>query len=180
MFASLQGLDRSAIQLARTWLEAHRSISASHLDAIDPERLVERSGDKGVVRTFRWKRAMAIWNGYQLLAKREAFGWAIEGENRETLKRVLIDLEGDSNCWFFAMANRRPDRGLVDGACLMLQVHALDSSCRFLEGAGLGELKARLRCNLPGWIELAREEYRPVLSELLHRLDSRFAREDTE
>ena len=173
MLSSLGPFDERVIELVRSWLRAYRNIGATLLDRRDPERLIERGGKRTLVDTYRRKRAAALWNGYQLLAQRNERGWIIFGDLRTAFENVLHEIDGTTNSWFFAIAQREPDQRTVAGACLMLQRHALEASLRSLSHTGLEGLKAQFRRNLPVWARKARGCERPIFEKLRQLFSAR-------
>ena len=168
MLSSVGAFDEQSLSLVQSWLRAHGTEDGVELHHHDPDGLLDlRGGTMKLVDTYRRKRAAAIWNGYQLLAQRNQRGWAIYGRLRVVFENILREIDGDSNSWFFSIANRRPDRRAVVGACLMLERHISSPRARkVLAATGLEQFRAQLLRNIPDWIKHAGEKERLVFENL--------------
>lgn len=168
MLSSFSPCDEQSIELVQSWLHAYRFIGGSTSYLCDPDRLLDlRRGAMSLVDTYRRKRANAIWNGYQLLAKQDPRGWAIFGELRTQFLNILRELDGDSNSWFFAIASRKPHPGAVAGACMMLEHRVSDESIREVaNNPGLEHFRDQLLRNIPDWTKAASEKGRPIFENL--------------
>jgi hypothetical protein len=168
MLSSSSICDERAIELVQSWLHAFRFIGAGTVYARDPDSLLDlRSGAMPLVDTYRRKRANAVWNGYQLLAKQDSRDWAIFGQLRTQFVNILRELDGDSNSWFFAIASRKPHPSAVAGACMMLEHRVSEASTREVANKpGLEHFRDQLLGNIPDWTKYASENGCVVFEKL--------------
>jgi hypothetical protein len=172
MLSSCSTCDEQAIELVQSWLHAYRFIRADTVEFRDPDSLLDlRSGVMPLVDTYRHKRTNAIWNGYQLLARKNQRDWAIFGELRAQFVNILRELDGDSNSWFFAIASRKPSPSAVAGACMMLEHCVSEGSIREIANKpGLEHFRDQLLRNIPEWTKNASENERVIFKNLRQQL----------
>lgn len=169
LLSSFSTLDDQSIELVQSWLHAYRVIGNPTLHFCDPEDL--RISVMPLADTYRRKSATAIWNGYQLLAKRNRLGWAIYSDLRTAYVNILRELMSDSNGWFFALASRKPYPDALEGACMMLEHGVSDENIREIaNNPGVNHFKDQLLRHIPEWIKSAGEKERTVFEKLRQRL----------
>jgi hypothetical protein len=176
MLSSLSTFDRQSIELVRSWLHAYRTIAGDRpLYFVDPDKLLQlRVGTMQLADAYRWKRANAIWNGYQLLARRNQRGWAIDDDLRTEFMNTLRQLDGGSNSWFFAIASRKPHPRTVAGACMMLENCLSESDIREVANKpGLEHFRNQLLRNIPEWTMNASDDERAVFETLSQKIAPR-------
>jgi hypothetical protein len=171
MLSSCGEVDEQSIRLLKSWLHAYRGIGSPGLSMQDPEGLLLST--LPLADTYRRKRANAIWNGYQLLAKHSSGGWAIYGELRRQFLDLLRALDSNSNGWLFALANHKPHTTTVAGACMMLEHGVSAESIRVVVSKpALAPFRRQLLHNIPEWSKYANEVDRRRFEHLRQSLTS--------
>ena len=160
-------LDGSVGQLVH-WLSKYAPATQRDLYFHDPESLIDRAkNDMPIVRFFREARVKAVWNGYQLLArKRNHKEWMISGTARITLRNALKQLALNSNAWVFIMASQVPTAHAALAVVLILNDESESNVEHVLKQDSLRYQKANIAKKIQGWLEYAPRDYHR--SKLVH------------
>lgn len=144
--------DRDSIPMMEAWLNIFISTNRVNFKCHDPENLLGiYTNEMEIVSRYRYTKQLAVWNGYQLIARSTNRGWAIYGHLRVVFFDALKLIDGQSNSWFFEIAKRNVDPRLIQGVCFMLADVTPDQTHTVCSALGLNHLRVSFLRNISLW-----------------------------
>lgn len=164
LLSAIDPMSEDGLAIISSWLAGCLRMGVSGLYLNDPENLLSVAPKHLELATaYRLSRRSAIWNGYQLLGRKNERGWAIYHDFRSQLERIVDQLNGESHEWLmaFANSNQKPGRHSVAGVGLMLERRATATVMEAVRNTkGLDRHREKLIGVMPRWSALADNRWR--------------------
>lgn len=152
MLARIRIDDQECIPIILLWLKVFSLTNREDFKCRDPEQLLGvYANEMEIVDRFRYKKQLAVWNGYQIIAKSTDQGWSIYGNLRKIFFEAIRSIDGHSNSWFFEIADRKVDLRTIQGVCFMLDDVTPDQASTVCSASGLIHLRAKFLRNISEW-----------------------------